>query len=69
MQNSGVSLSYTKILRAVWGPEYGSELECLRTYCKLLRKKIEDDPNRPEYLVTERSFGYRLQDPSGPRNA
>jgi two-component system KDP operon response regulator KdpE len=69
MQHRGVSLSYSKILRAVWGPDYTNELESLRTYCKLLRKKIEDDPNRPQYLVTERAIGYRLQDPSNPHNA
>jgi len=68
MQNHDVSLNYANILLAVWGPRYGNELECLRTYCKLLRKKIEDDPNHPEYLVTERSFGYRLQSPPHRRN-
>jgi len=69
MQHRGVSLSYSKILRTVWGPEYTNEVESLRTYCKLLRKKIEDDPNHPRYLVTERSIGYRLQDPSSPGKA
>lgn len=66
MRRPGVPVSHASILRAVWGPEYGSELERLRTYFKILRKKLEDDPTRPVYIVTERSFGYRLQDPSAP---
>jgi two-component system KDP operon response regulator KdpE len=66
MRRPGVPVSHTKLLRAVWGPEYGRELEYLRTYFKMLRKKIEDDPARPEYIVTEPWLGYRLRDPSRP---
>jgi two-component system KDP operon response regulator KdpE len=62
-----VPVGHTKLLRAVWGPEYGRELEYLRTYFKMLRKKIEDDPANPQYIVTEPWLGYRLQDPSRPR--
>jgi two-component system, OmpR family, KDP operon response regulator KdpE len=68
MRRPGVPVSHTKLLRAVWGPEYGRELEYLRTYFKMLRKKIEDDPAHPEYIVTEPWLGYRLQDPSRPRS-
>jgi two-component system KDP operon response regulator KdpE len=67
MRRPGVPIGHTKLLRAVWGPEYGRELEYLRTYFKMLRKKIEDDPAHPEYIVTEPWLGYRLQDPSRPR--
>jgi len=67
MRRPGVPVSHTKLLRAVWGPEYGRELEYLRTYFKMLRKKIEDDPARPEYIITEPWLGYRLQDPTRPR--
>ena len=63
MRHPGVPLTHTKILREVWGRQNGGELERLRTYCKMLRKKIENDPEHPEYLVTERSLGYRLQAP------
>jgi two-component system KDP operon response regulator KdpE len=66
MRHPGVPVSHTKLLRAVWGREYVRELERLRTYCKLLRQKIEDDPAHPRYIVTEREFGYSLQDPTRP---
>jgi two-component system KDP operon response regulator KdpE len=64
MQNRGVPLDHTRLLRAVWGPEYGHELEYLRTYIRLLRRKIENDPTKPEYIVTEPWLGYRFRDPS-----
>jgi two-component system KDP operon response regulator KdpE len=66
MRHPSVPVSRTKLLRAVWGGRCVHELERLRTYCKLLRQKIEDDPARPEYIVTEREFGYSLQDPTRP---
>ncbi len=69
MRRPGVPVSHSNLLRAVWGPEYGRELEYLRTYFKMLRKKIEDDPAHPIYIVTEPWLGYRLQDPSHPRPA
>lgn len=62
-----VPISHTKLLRAVWGPEYGRELEYLRTYIKMLRKKIEDNPAHPQYILTSPWLGYRFQDPSHPR--
>lgn len=76
MQNPNVPIHHTKLLRAVWGLEYGQELEYLRTYIRLIRKKIERDPARPEYIVTEPWLGYRFRDPAaapparpeGPRN-
>jgi two-component system, OmpR family, KDP operon response regulator KdpE len=48
--------------RAFWGTEYGNEVEYLRTFVRQLRKKLEDDPARPKYLVTESHFGYRFCD-------
>jgi two-component system KDP operon response regulator KdpE len=65
MQNPNVPLHHTKLLRAVWGLEYGQELEYLRTYIRLLRKKVEESPGRPEYILTEPWLGYRFRDPSG----
>jgi len=59
----GAPVTHTKLLRIVWGPEYGNELEYLRTYIRALRKKIEDDPAHPIYLVTEPWVGYRLCGP------
>ena len=69
MQNPNVPLHHTKLLRAVWGLEYGQELEYLRTYIRLLRKKIEDAPAHPEYILTEPWLGYRFRDPSEPHPA
>jgi two-component system KDP operon response regulator KdpE len=66
MRNREIALDHAKLLRAIWGPEYGSELEYLRTYIRLLRKKIEDDPTKPEYILTEPWLGYRFRDPSTP---
>jgi two-component system KDP operon response regulator KdpE len=64
MQHVEVPLDHSKLLRTIWGAEYGHELEYLRTYIRLLRKKIEDDPTRPEYILTEPWLGYRFRDPS-----
>jgi two-component system, OmpR family, KDP operon response regulator KdpE len=66
MQHKDVPVTHAKLLRAVWGFEYGNEPDYLRSYVKTLRKKIEDDPGKPEYLLTEPWVGYRLRDPSDP---
>jgi two-component system KDP operon response regulator KdpE len=66
MKNTGAPLTHVKLLRTVWGPEYGGELEYLRAYVRMLRKKIEDDPALPEYILTEPWVGYRFRDPSDP---
>lgn len=63
MKNQGVPLTHAKLLRTIWGPEYGEELEYLRAYVKTLRKKIEDDPAQPKYILTEPWVGYRFQNP------
>jgi len=63
-RHQGGPVTHVRLLRAVWGLEYGNELEYLRSYVKALRKKIEDDPARPKYLLTEPCVGYRLCDPS-----
>jgi len=64
MKNHGTPLTHSKLLRTVWGPEYGQELEYLRAYVKTLRKKIEDDPTQPKYILTEPWVGYRFRNPS-----
>lgn len=63
MSHPGVPVAHAKLLRAVWGAEYGQELEYLRTFVHQLRKKVEDDPSSPEYLLTELHFGYRFREP------
>jgi two-component system, OmpR family, KDP operon response regulator KdpE len=64
MKHQGAPLPHVRLLRAVWGPEYGNELEYLRSYVRMLRKKIEDDPARPQYLLTEPWVGYRFRNPA-----
>jgi len=66
MKNMGAPLTHVKLLRTIWGPEYGGELEYLRSYVRMLRRKIEDDPARPEYIQTEPWVGYRFRNPSDP---
>jgi two-component system KDP operon response regulator KdpE len=61
MVHPGQPIAHAKLLRAVWGLEYGQELEYLRTFMSQLRKKLEDDPSSPQYLLTEPHFGYRFR--------
>jgi len=61
MLNAGKPIAHNRMLTAVWGPDYGGELEYLRTFVRQLRKKLEDDPSQPVYLITEMWFGYRFQ--------
>ena len=66
MKNQGAPLTHVKLLRTIWGPEYGGELEYLRSYVRMLRKKLETDPAKPEYILTEPWVGYRFRNPSDP---
>ena len=59
-RNPGKLLTHTAILREVWGPQYGRESHYLHVYVSQLRRKIERDPARPRYIVTEPGAGYRL---------
>ena len=63
MENAGAPVTHAKLLRAIWGPEYGDELEYLRVFVRQLRLKIELDPARPSYLLTEPYVGYRFCEP------
>ncbi len=51
---------HRRLLQAVWGPDYGDEVEYLRVFINQLRKKIEPDPSHPAYILTEPWVGYRL---------
>jgi two-component system KDP operon response regulator KdpE len=62
MANAGRPIPHAKLLRSVWGPEYGNELEYLRTFIRQIRMKIEDDPGEPKYLLTESHIGYRFSE-------
>jgi two-component system KDP operon response regulator KdpE len=57
------SIPHGALLQAVWGPDYGDEVEYLRVFVNQLRKKIEPDPSNPRYLLTEPWLGYRFQLP------
>jgi two-component system KDP operon response regulator KdpE len=63
-QNQGKLMTHRALLREVWGPSYGDEAHYLHVYVSQLRAKIEDDPTRPHYLLTEPGAGYRLVDPA-----
>ncbi len=57
------TVSHRELLQAVWGPEYGDELEYLRVFVNQLRKKIEPKPAKPQYLLTDPWVGYRFSMP------
>jgi two-component system, OmpR family, KDP operon response regulator KdpE len=61
--NVGKLLTHRAILREVWGPAYGEESNYLHVYVSQLRRKLEPDPSRPRYLLTEPGAGYRLVAP------
>ncbi len=63
-QNRGKLLTHKAILRAVWGPAYEVESHYLHVYVSQLRRKLEPDPSRPRYLLTEPGAGYRLVEPA-----
>jgi two-component system KDP operon response regulator KdpE len=62
MAHAGRPIPHAKLLRSVWGPEYGNELEYLRTYIRQIRIKIEDNPADPKYLLTDSHIGYRFSE-------
>ncbi|MBN8687331.1 MAG: response regulator [Chitinophagales bacterium] len=59
-RNEGKVLTHQYLLRAIWGPGFISQSQYLRVFIAQLRKKIEKDPNRPEYILTESGVGYRF---------
>jgi two-component system, OmpR family, KDP operon response regulator KdpE len=59
--HQGRPLTHKTILQTVWGPDYAAETEYLRVVINQLRKKIEEDPSRPSYLITEQGLGYKFQ--------
>ena len=60
LSNPNVPITHMRLLQAVWGPDYGDEVEYLRVFVNQLRKKIEVDPSNPQFLVTEPWVGYRF---------
>jgi two-component system KDP operon response regulator KdpE len=63
VKNAGKVLTHRQLLREVWGPNYANQTQYLRVYMGQLRHKLEANPGRPVYLVTEPGVGYRLRTP------
>jgi two-component system, OmpR family, KDP operon response regulator KdpE len=59
---AGRVVTHRQLLREVWGPDYAGETQYTRTFVQRLRAKLEDDPARPELLLTEPGMGYRLRE-------
>jgi two-component system, OmpR family, KDP operon response regulator KdpE len=64
--HAGKVVPHRELLQAVWGPDYGDEVDYLRVIVNQLRKKIEAEPSHPMHLLTEPWVGYRLQLPASP---
>ncbi len=60
-QNAGQVLTYQTILDRVWGWEYKDSIDYVHVYLSHLRRKLEEDPRNPKYLLTERGIGYRFE--------
>lgn len=63
VRNAGKVLTHSYILQQVWGPKFEGESQYTRVYVGQLRKKLEDDPNKPTLIVTESGIGYRFITP------
>jgi two-component system KDP operon response regulator KdpE len=61
VRNAGHVLRHETLLSKVWGQEYVDEIDYLRVYIRRLRAKLEDDPEQPRRIVTERGTGYRFR--------
>jgi two-component system KDP operon response regulator KdpE len=62
MAHAGFPITHGRLLNAVWGPEYSEEVEYVRTFVRQLRRKIEDEPGNPKYLLTDVQIGYRFRE-------
>ena len=61
VRNPGRLISQRQLLQDVWGPEYRTETNYLRLYLAQIRRKLEPEPSRPRYFLTEPGMGYRFQ--------
>jgi len=66
VSQGGKPVPHRELLQAVWGPDYGDESDYLRVFINHLRKKIELNPARPKYVLTEPWVGYRFAAPEKP---
>ena len=58
--NPNLPIPHARLLQAVWGPDYGDQVQYLRVFVNQLRKKIEPDPSHPRYILTEPWVGYKF---------
>lgn len=65
-QHATKAVPHRELLQAVWGPDYGDQVDYLRVFIKTLRKKVEVNPDSPEYIATEPWVGYRFSLPVEP---
>jgi two-component system KDP operon response regulator KdpE len=66
VRNRGRLVTQRQLLQEVWGPEYGEETNYLRVYMAQVRRKLEPEPSRPRYFITEPGMGYRFELPASP---
>ncbi len=60
VRNAGRVITRTELVKEAWGPEYTDAIDSLKLYIHYLRQKVEEDPQRPEYILTSRGVGYRF---------
>jgi two-component system KDP operon response regulator KdpE len=60
VMHAGKPVPHRELLQAVWGPDYGDEPEYLRVFVNQVRKKIEPNPGKPRYILTEPWVGYKF---------
>jgi len=65
-QHGNRAVSHRELLQAVWGPDYGDQVDYLRVFIRSLRKKVEANPDQPVFITTEPWVGYRFNLPEGP---
>jgi two-component system KDP operon response regulator KdpE len=67
MQHPNETVAHRELLQAVWGPDYGDQVDYLRVFIKSIRKKIEENPDQPKYITTEPWVGYRFNGTPEPQ--
>jgi two-component system KDP operon response regulator KdpE len=67
VRHAGKVVTHRLLLAEVWGPEYSGETQYLRVFINRLRRKIEDDPSHPQFILTEPGVGYRMILPGPPK--
>ena len=66
VRHAGRLVTHEQLLREVWGPTYGKETNYLRVFMTQIRQKLEPEPSRPRYFVTEPGIGFRFEPPAAP---